>query len=98
MLLRHSDLTVTHKAGGLMLLLTELLFWYTVKNKDWSLLLIYRETTLFRPRPRQSYSFMQKLFKFFLKESSHGRYLYKPPTNENSDIMLVMLLEKDLVE
>ena len=96
--MRHSDLTVTHKAGGLMLLLTELLFWYTVKNKDWSLLLIYRETTLFRPRPPQSYSFMPKLFKFFLKESSHGRYLYEPLTNENSDIMSVTRLEKDLVE
>jgi hypothetical protein len=78
--------------------LTQLLFWNTAKNYDWSFLSIYRETTLFRPRPHQSYSFMPKLFKSFLKESSHGWYLYKPLTNENSDTMLVMLLEKDLGE
>ena len=46
----------------------------------------------------ECYSFMPKLFKSFLKESSHGRYLYKPLPNENSDTMSVTLLEKDSVE
>ncbi len=95
--LKHSDLITTSKVGALNPRLTPLPFSNIVMKTVWSLLLMFREITLFKQRLHQSCFFTLKHYKCFSKESNLWQSQFDPPIKGNLDIILVMRLKKDSV-